>query len=142
MKSNMIFYSINRAPIPSSEIAILDETPISFTLHIDVYIREQTRLKTIINDLNSLFNINDIFSATLKEISIDSKIVENIKTPVKLEQVVTKGHRMKPGNLLIVEWPSLQDEILLSSDRTIFISDKVCEFQNILFFKQNVFAKI
>jgi GPI-anchor transamidase subunit S len=123
---------INRASIPSSEIAILDETPISFTLHIDVYIRDQTRQKTIINDLNSLFATNDIFSATLEEISIDPKVVENIKTPVKLEQVVMKSRRIKPGNLLIIEWGNLQEDILLSSDRTIFISDKVCELRNIL----------
>lgn len=123
---------IHRASIPSSEIGVLDETPISFNLHIGIYIRDQTRQKVITSDLNSLFATNEIFTTTLSEISIDSKLVENIKTPVKLEQVVMKNHQVKPGNLLIVEWKNLEDEILVSSDRTIFISGKVGKFRKVV----------
>lgn len=105
----------------------MDEIPITFTLNVGVYVQSDKRRELIVNDLNSLFNANDIFSANLKEIVIDAKSVESIKTPVKLEQAVMKNHAISEGDLLIVEWKNLEDEILVSSDRTIFVSDKICE---------------
>lgn len=115
------------APISSAEIAELDEIPITFKINIGVYLPNDKRRELVVNDLTSLFNANDIFSAALKEIVIDPKTVEQIKTPVKLEEVVMQHHKVAPGDLLIVEWKHLGDEILVSSDRTIFVSDKICE---------------
>lgn len=111
----------------------MNETPITFTVNIGVYIQNQQRRELIFNDLNSLFNTNDIFSANLKEILIDSNLVDSIKTPVKLQQSVMNKYKVTVGDLLIVEWKNLQDEILVSSDRTIFVSDKICKFERHLF---------
>lgn len=82
----------------------------------------------MIDDLQSLSDSNDVFQAQISGISVDASQVAGIKTPAKLEQIITKNYEVKPGNLLIIEWKNLEDEILVSSDRTIFISEKVCKF--------------
>ena len=82
----------------------------------------------ISEDLESLFGTNEIFSAHVTGINVDSTQVANIKTPARLEQLIVQQFTVKPGNLLIIEWKNLQDDILVSSDRTIFISEKVCKF--------------
>lgn len=120
------------APLPSSEIAALDEVPITFTINIGLYVTNENRRKLISEDLESLFGSNEIFSAHVTKINVEASKVVDIKTPVKLEQTIMKQHEVKPGNLLVIEWKNLQDDILVSSDRTIFISEKVCEFFNLL----------
>lgn len=116
-----------RASLPSDEIAALDSTPITFNMEIGLFIANDDRKKLLIEDLEALFASNDIFKARVAGINIDPSQVANIKTPVKLEQLVMKHYEVKPGNLLIIEFKNLEDEILVTSDRTIFISDKVGE---------------
>lgn len=84
----------------------------------------------MIEELEVFFSSNDIFKAQISGIDIDASQIATIKTPVKLEQLVVKHHEVKPGNLLIIEWKNLEDEILVTSERTIFISDKVCKLKN------------
>lgn len=83
--------------------------------------------KSTVEDLQSLFNLNDIFSARVTELRIEASRVANIKTPAKLEQEVLKNNQVRAGDLAIIEWKNLQEDILVSSDRTIFVSDKVCK---------------
>lgn len=80
--------------------------------------------------LESLFDSNDIFKAKVVGVNVPQSETANIKTPVKLAQIVTKHHPVKPGDLMIVEWKHLGDDVLVTSDTTIFISDKVGEFCN------------
>lgn len=81
----------------------------------------------MIEDLAGLFKSNDIFKAKVSGVTIDPMEIANVKTPIKLEQLIMKHYKIKPGNLLIVEWKHLEDEILVTSDRTIFVSEKVGE---------------
>lgn len=126
---HFIFY-FHRASLPSNEIAALDASPITFTMNIDIFIDDKSRKSRMIDDLGALFDSNDIFKAKVASVNVDPSEVKDIKTPAKLEQLIMKQHDVKPGNLLIVEWKSLKDEILVTSERTIFISDKVCELMN------------
>lgn len=118
---------VHRASLPSSEIAALDELPITFTMNIGVFIVDENRKSRTIEDLGALFGSNDIFNAHVSGINLDPSVIADIKTPAKLEQLLMKQHEVKPGNLLIIEWKNLKDEILVTSERTIFISDKVCK---------------
>jgi GPI-anchor transamidase subunit S len=97
-------------------------------MNIGLYVSNENRRKLISEDLESLFSSNEIFGAHVTAINVDASQVANIKTPVKLEQLIMKQYEVKPGNLLIIEWKNLEDDILVSTDRTIFISDKVGEF--------------
>jgi GPI-anchor transamidase subunit S len=116
-----------RAPLPSSEIAELETVPITFKMNIGLFVTDNNRKRQMIEDLEGLFKFNDIFTASVTGINIDNSKVAGVKTPAKLEQLITKKNDVKSGDLLIVEWKNLEDEILVSSDRTIFISDKASE---------------
>lgn len=96
-------------------------------MDIGIYIPDEARKIQMAEDLEALFGTNDIFKAHVTSVNVDASQTANIKTPFKLEQLVIEQYEVKPGNLLIVEWKSLEDEILVTSDRTIFISDKVCK---------------
>lgn len=114
--------------MPSNEIASLDQEPITFIMDIGIYISNENRKKLVTEDLEALFGTNDIFKAHVTSINVDASQAASIKTPVKLEQLVMKHYEVKAGNLLIVEWKNQEDEILVTSDRTIFISEKVCKY--------------
>lgn len=97
-------------------------------MDIGIFISNDQRKKQVSEDLEALFNTNDIFKAHVTPISVEASQVASIKTPVKLEQLVMKHYEVKPGNLLIVEWKNLEEDVLVSSDRTIFVSDKVRKY--------------
>lgn len=94
-------------------------------MNIGLYVGSDSRRKQMRDDLEALFNANDIFSAKVSSIKVDASLVASVKTPAKLEQIISKDQPVKPGDLLVIEWKSLKDEILVTSDRTIFISENV-----------------
>lgn len=113
--------------MPSDEIAALENEPITFTMDIGIFIPDENRKIQMAEDIEALFGTNDIFKAHMTSVNVDASQTANIKTPFKLAQLVMKQYEVKPGNLLIVEWKNLEDEVLVTSDRTVFISDKVCK---------------
>lgn len=111
----------HRADLPSDSIEALEKVPITFTMEIGLYINDKERQKAITEELEAFFKSNDVFNAKIKQIKINPM---EVKTPAQLEQLITKQHQIKPGNLLIAEWKALQEDILVTSERTIFISQK------------------
>lgn len=81
----------------------------------------------MIDDLQFLFGVNDVFKTQVTEIKIDETQIANIKTPAKLEQEIMKLYKVKAGDLAIIQWKNLEDDILVSTDRTIFVSGRVSE---------------
>lgn len=126
MKILLILYSY-RATLPSSAIKSLDQTPILFTMNIGLFISNENRRNLISEDLEALSGASDVFKVRVTNVEINPTEIANVKTPAKLEALIMKHHPVKPGDLLIIEWKSHQDEILVTSDRTIFISDRVGE---------------
>lgn len=113
-----------RAPLPSTEISQLEDTPITFTMDIGLFTFNSERLKTLTEELEAYFNSNDVFSAIINPLTIDKMELANLKTPAGLEKVLMKNQEVKAGNLLVAEWKALEDDVLVTSDRTIFISEK------------------
>lgn len=113
-----------RAPLPSTEISQLEDTPITFTMDIGLFTFNSERLKTLTEELEAYFNSNDVFSAIINPLTIDKMEFANLKTPAGLEKVLMKNQEVKAGNLLVAEWKALEDDVLVTSDRTIFISEK------------------
>lgn len=109
-------------------------------MNIGLYINNENRRKIIADGLTSLFGTNEIFSARVTEINADASQVASVKTPVKLAQLIMKQFAVKPGNLLVIQWENLEDDVLVSSDRTIFISDRVGEYEKSFFNFQNTFV--
>ncbi|CRL06983.1 CLUMA_CG019975, isoform A [Clunio marinus] len=116
---------IHRASLPSNEILSLDVTPITFTMNIAVFISNDDKRRRTVDDLQSLFDTNDIFKANISGLNIESSQTANIKTPAKLEQMIMMHYKVKPGNLLLIEWKNLEEDVLVTSDRTVFISENV-----------------
>jgi hypothetical protein len=98
-------------------------------MNIGLFIGNENRRKMIADDLESLFGTNEIFSAKVTGINADASQVSGIKTPARLAQLIMKQFTVMPGNLLIIEWKNLEDDVLVSSDRTIFVSDRVGELK-------------
>lgn len=123
---------IHRASLPSSEIKALDEIPITFTINLGVYIADNERRQKFVDDLEGLFKSNDIFNARVTGININESVIANIRTPAKLESILMNHYQVKPGDLLIAEWAHLEDDILVTNDRTIFISRMACKLLKFL----------
>lgn len=116
--------------MPSSEIAAINEVPITFTMNVAVYITDDDKRRKTLEDLQGLFNSNEIFSAKVTPVNlIDAAKVANIKTPAKLEQEILKVSPVKPGDLVIIEWGNQKEDIYVSTDRAIFISERVGELR-------------
>lgn len=114
----------HRAALPSTEILSLDKTPITFTIEISLFTFDVERQKALTNELEAYFRANDVFNATIIQLSADKMEINNAKTPAKLEKILTTNRKTNAGNLLVAEWKNLEDEILVTSERTIFISEK------------------
>ncbi|KAG5670387.1 hypothetical protein PVAND_000656 [Polypedilum vanderplanki] len=115
---------IHRADLPSNDIEALDDKPITFSIEIGIFINNDERQKEFIDELEVYFRNNDIFGAKLIPIKLTDMEFVNIKTPAKLEQILNKHYEIKAGNLLVAEWKNLEEEILVTNERTIFISPK------------------
>lgn len=99
-------------------------------MNVAVYITDEDKRRKMLEDLQGLFNSNEIFSAKVTPVIIDPAKVANIKTPVKLEQEILKVNPVKPGDLVIIEWGNQIEDIYVSTDRAIFISERVGEFKS------------
>lgn len=99
-------------------------------MNIAVYITDEEKRRKTLEDLQGLFNSNEIFSAKVTPVIIDAAKVANIKTPAKLEQEILKLNPVKPGDLVIIEWGNQKEDIYVSTDRAIFISERVGEFKS------------
>lgn len=98
-------------------------------MNVAVHISDDDKRKKTLEDLQGLFNSNEIFSAKVTPVNIDAAKVANIKTPAKLEQEILKQNPVKPGDLIIIEWANQKEDIYVSTDRAIFISERVGEFK-------------
>ncbi len=138
---------IYRVSLPYNEILALDNAKIKSTVKISVFIRDQERLTKFKETLESLFKTNEVFNVEIASVDIDPKSVEDLKTPAALEAKIFKKHPQKIGELLLVEWWKLKEEILVTSDRTIFLSEtadvlKVHQTLNNLILRENKLKNI
>lgn len=97
-------------------------------MEIGVFINDIDRRKEILEELEVFFRNNEIFKVKINPINLNQDEIKNIKTPARLEKVLNQNYVTKAGNLLIAEWKSLEDEVLVTAERTLFISSKVCKF--------------
>ena len=96
-------------------------------MKIGIFIGNNERQKTLIEELEVFFRNNDIFNAILIPIQASQSEISNIRTPGSLEKVLSKYYVAKPGDLLVAEWKNLQDEVLVANERTLFVSPKSCK---------------
>lgn len=64
-----------------------------------------------------MFNIG-IVNIKFHQIVINEKLTKDILTPAKLENLILKQFTVQPGDFLFMEWEKLNEEILVTSERT------------------------
>lgn len=96
-------------------------------MNIGIFISNNERQKTVIEELEVFFRNNDIFNAILIPIQASQSETLNVRTPGSLEKILNKYYVAKPGDLLIAEWNNLEDEVLVANERTLFVSPKACK---------------
>lgn len=106
---------------------MLDKTSITFSIKIGIFIDNNERQNTIIEELEVFFRNNDIFNANLIPIQASQSEISNVRTPASLEKMLNKYYVAKPGDLLVAEWKNLQDEVLVANERTLFVSPRACK---------------
>jgi hypothetical protein len=58
---------------------------------------------------------------------IPLEVLAKIKTPAGLESKLTTKYNIKAGDFIFVEWASLKEDVLVTSERSAFISVGICE---------------
>lgn len=116
---------IYRVALPYDQITALNETPIISSVEVGVFIRNSERQNAVIKELESFFQTGGSYVLKFVPISVDQKLLDTLKTPARLESEILKSYKVTAGNLLLAEWSKLKEDVLITSDRTMFLSETV-----------------
>jgi len=132
---------IRRVTLPSSDILSLSETPIKTAVQVSIYTQQTSRGQLLIGELQSAFNdsgkyihstsillqkliyqcyvvmLAEIWSVEFKQLSPTSKTQE-AHTPAALEKLLLEENVQSVGDFMFIEWPKLQEELLLTTERS------------------------
>ncbi|XP_053679309.1 GPI transamidase component PIG-S [Anopheles nili] len=114
---------VYRVSLPYDEIQALNDKPIKATFRLGLYCRSTERREILAFELRKKFEQNFVFDLELQLLSLDTETLSTIKTPAKLESELLNRYPASVGDFLFIEWHKLDDDILVSSDRTAFISE-------------------
>ncbi|XP_017086843.2 GPI transamidase component PIG-S-like isoform X2 [Drosophila bipectinata] len=109
--------TVYRVNLPSSDILSLSETPIKTTVQVAIYTKELSRGQLLIGELESAFSDSEIWTLRFKQLNATEKILE-AHTPAVLEKLLLKEHPQNLGDFMLIEWPNLQEELLLTTERS------------------------
>lgn len=71
--------------------------------------------------------ILEIWAVKFKQLNATAKIQE-AHTPAVLEKLLLKEHPQKVGDFVLIEWPNLQEDLLLTTERSALMRDDTCGF--------------
>uniref|UniRef100_A0A2M4BID8 Putative gpi transamidase complex n=1 Tax=Anopheles marajoara TaxID=58244 RepID=A0A2M4BID8_9DIPT len=114
---------VYRVSLPYDEIQALNDEPIKTTFRVGLYCKSAERRETLAFELRKKFEQNFAFELDLRELLLDPDTVAASKTPAKLESELLKRYPTSFGEFLLIEWNKLDDDILVTSERTAFISE-------------------
>uniref|UniRef100_A0A182NLH8 uS12 prolyl 3-hydroxylase n=1 Tax=Anopheles dirus TaxID=7168 RepID=A0A182NLH8_9DIPT len=114
---------VYRVSLPYAEIRALDQEPIKVTFRLGLYCQSAERREILAFELRKKFEQNFVFDLDLQLLSLDAETASAIKTPARLEAELLQRYPTSVGQFLFIEWHKLDDDILVTSDRTAFISE-------------------
>ncbi|XP_065076365.1 GPI transamidase component PIG-S-like isoform X1 [Ochlerotatus camptorhynchus] len=114
---------VYRVPLPYSEIESLDDVPIKATIRMGLFTKSKERRDILLFELGKKFENNFVFNLQLEEFSLDPTIAESTKTPAALEAAILTRYPLGLGEFALIEWGKLEDDVLVTSERTAFISE-------------------
>uniref|UniRef100_A0A182Q707 GPI transamidase component PIG-S n=1 Tax=Anopheles farauti TaxID=69004 RepID=A0A182Q707_9DIPT len=109
---------VYRVSLPYAEIRALDEEPIKATFRLGLYCQSAERREILAFELRKKFEQN-----YLQLLTLDAETVSGVKTPARLEAELLQRYPASVGQFMFIEWHKLDDDILVTSERTAFISE-------------------
>lgn len=85
--------------------------------------KDENRRAKLVGELKSFYESSKVFQVDVVPIKVDPVLIQNTKTPAQLEKSILKHYKVKLGNVLLVEWAKLKNEVIVTNDRTIFMSE-------------------
>ncbi|KAH8374936.1 GPI transamidase component PIG-S isoform X2 [Drosophila serrata] len=110
--------TVYRVDLPSSGILSLSESPIKTAVQVTIFTQQPSRGQLLISELESAFSDSDIWSVEFKQLSPTAKTVQEAHTPAALEKLLLREHPQSMGDFMFIEWPNLQEELLLTTERS------------------------
>ncbi|XP_037948214.1 GPI transamidase component PIG-S-like isoform X1 [Teleopsis dalmanni] len=111
---------VYRVSLPSYNILGLSENPIKTSVSIGIFTFQKERSSLLISELNEAFADNSLWDVKFVQILPFEKANE-AKTPAGLESYILKQHQLKVGDFIFIEWPRLEEEVLLTNERSALI---------------------
>ncbi|XP_005175676.2 GPI transamidase component PIG-S isoform X2 [Musca domestica] len=111
---------VYRVGLPSSDIMELSDKPLKMHIKIGIFNVKNERASLLINELKEEYAKSDIWSLEF----VHKNNFENantVKTPAALETLILKEVELREGDFAFIEWPKLQEEVLITNDRTALI---------------------
>ncbi|EDW84736.2 uncharacterized protein Dwil_GK14273 [Drosophila willistoni] len=109
--------TVYRVNLPSAPILRLSEQSIKTAVQVAIYTQQASRAQLLISELQSRFNDSDIWSVEFKQLPPLANAKE-VHTPAALEKLILKEHPQSVGDFMFIEWPKLEDELLLTTERS------------------------
>lgn len=69
-----------------------------------------------------------MFNLELEDFTLEPEVVKAAKTPAALEAAILKRYPLGLGEFVLIEWPKLGEDVLVTSERSAFISESASEF--------------
>ncbi|TDG48162.1 hypothetical protein AWZ03_005337 [Drosophila navojoa] len=116
--------SVHRASLPSSAIERLSDQPIKTVVHVSIYTQQPERAQLLITELQNAFKDSDFWIVKFKQLPPFAKAAET-HTPAALEKLLLQEHPQSEGDFMFIEWPKLEDELLLTTERSALMRSDV-----------------
>ncbi|XP_055851996.1 GPI transamidase component PIG-S-like isoform X1 [Episyrphus balteatus] len=124
---------VYRVSLPYSDIHDLSESLIQINLTVGIFTHKPERSALLIEELNNAFKNSDLWNIQFDQIP-QIEGADKIKTPAALEAMILKHYPVKTGDFIFIEWTNLQEDVLLTTDRSALIKPDTTssKLQNVL----------
>ncbi|EDW59129.2 GPI transamidase component PIG-S isoform X2 [Drosophila virilis] len=116
--------TVYRVNLPSSAIQSLSDQPIKTAVEVAIYTQQPSRAQLLITELQNAFSDSDIWNVEFKQLVPFAKAAE-AHTPAALEKLLLQAHPQSVGDFIFIEWPRLEDELLLTTERSALMRSDV-----------------
>ncbi|XP_013110416.2 GPI transamidase component PIG-S isoform X2 [Stomoxys calcitrans] len=111
---------VYRVSLPSSDIMELSDKPLKIKIKVGIFNVKNERAALLINELKEEYSTSDIWNLEFLHKTNFEK-ANTIRTPAALESLLLKDADLREGDFAFIEWPKLQEEVLITNERTALI---------------------
>ncbi|KAL7729879.1 hypothetical protein ACLKA6_014728 [Drosophila palustris] len=116
--------TVYRVSLPSSDILRLSEQPIRAAVQVGIYTQQPSRAQLLISELESAFKDSEFWTVEFKLLANFVK-ASQAHTPDALEKLLLEAYPQSVGDFMFIEWPKLEDELLLTTERSALMRSDV-----------------